>query len=194
MNVLERLVDWVYEKPNSTTKPADMLNLTITTTPFEPEKKTMGYKPPGAWTRKPEFEFATIQDMEQVKAHVLDRHPMTVCSMFSEVYIKYFGADEFEVLKASIKGGKFNFVMHYNPDWIQGEKTQIPIPPKVEPVLKEGYVWQDNPFGGKRQVPAGQAYAKVTVVDLTDEALHKIAEHVYEMMKAALNSAASKPL
>src|SRR5512137_751253 len=115
----------------------------------------MTVKMVGIYQRK-DVDFADIQAMQRAYG-IVCRHPYTIANTpdFSAEYAAIYGSDELQVLKNSCAGGKFNMVQSPTQAWVIGG-VWVPVPPKPEEVLKDGYVWQDTPFG-RRQVPRTQA-------------------------------------
>ena len=147
----------------------------------------------GVWTRKPELEFADVATVNRARV-LVGNHPYSVCNLnyLAAEYGALFGADELEVLRKSSVGARYNLVASATQKWVLGG-VWVPLPPKAEEVLKDGYVWQDTPFG-RRQVLAGQATTvpPAAVAELSPDIRQEIAAIVFQSVTDALESWATK--
>ena len=152
----------------------------------------MAVKLKGVWQRK-DVEFADEQAMQKARA-CISNHPWTIANTksWADDYAAAYGADELAVLKASCAGSKFNMVQSYNQSWCPGG-VWVPLDPKPEEVLKEGYEWQV--WGTeKRQVPIGTVPAAqpATVIALDDKIRGEISAIVYKAVMDALETLSTK--
>jgi len=174
------LMDWLY--PNSKTP-----------TPIKVPAKEKAMKLTGVWTRKPELEFADIATVNRARV-LVGNHPYSVCNLnyLAAEYGALFGADELEVLRKSSVGARYNMVASATQKWVLGG-VWVPLPPKAEEVLKDGYVWQDTPFG-RRQILAGQATTvpPAAVAELSPAIKEELASIVFQSVTDALESWATK--
>lgn len=164
---------------------------------LEIKEVSVGYKVSGCRIRK-EIVWNTIQERELQK-QLLDLHPYTIVNIkeWSEQYIKVYGQEEFDKLKAS--GPRdWNLVASARyKDFVKGGWDVEPEK-YVEPPLKEGYEWVGNPFGtGNRvqrpiqPVPATTVAGGTVSIDLmkVEQSAFKGA---FEGTTAALESWAAK--
>ena len=174
------LMDWLY--PNSKTP-----------TPIKVPAKEKAMKLTGVWTRKPDLEFADAATVNRARA-LVSNHPWSIVNTAFNAaeYGALFGQDELDVLRKSSVGARYNLVASATQKWVLGG-VWVPLPPKAEEVLKDGYVWQDTPFG-RRQILAGQATTvpPAAVAELSPDIRQEIAAIVFQSVTDALESWATK--
>ena len=176
MNVM----DWLY--PNSRTP-----------TPIKVPAKEKAMKLTGVWTRKPDLEFADAATVNRARA-LVSNHPWSIVNTAFNAaeYGALFGQDELDVLRKSSVGARYNLVASATQKWVLGG-VWVPLPPKAEEVLKDGYVWQDTPFG-RRQILAGQATTvpPAAVAELSPAIKEELASIVFQSVTDAFESWATK--
>ena len=147
----------------------------------------------GVWSRKPDLDFADVETVNRARVAV-SNHPWSIVNglYVAAEYEALFGSEEMAVLRKSAVGAKYNMVASATQKWCLGG-VWVPLPPKVEEVLKDGYVWQDTPFG-RRQVPAGQATVAppAAVTELSATVKQELAAIVFESVTDALEAWANK--
>ena len=147
----------------------------------------------GVWTRKPDLEFADAATVNRARA-LVSNHPWSIVNTAFNAaeYGALFGQDELDVLRKSSVGARYNLVASATQKWVLGG-VWVPLPPKAEEVLKDGYVWQDTPFG-RRQILAGQATTvpPAAVAELSPAIKEELASIVFQSVTDALESWATK--
>ena len=145
------------------------------------------------WTRKPDLEFADAATVNRASA-LVSNHPWSIINTAFNAaeYGALFGQDELEVLRKSAVGAHYNLVASATQKWVLGG-AWVPLPPKAEEILKDGYVWQDTPFG-RRQILAGQATTvpPAAVAELSPAIKEELASIVFQSVTDALESWATK--
>jgi len=146
----------------------------------------------GIYQRK-DIEFADQQAVERAKV-LLTQHPWTIANTpeFAAEYAAIYGADELTILRTSCSGGKFNLVQSPIAKWCIGG-VYVPIPPKPEEILKDGYVWQDTPYG-RRQIPKTQATIQpaAAMAEITTDVKQQLAAIVFDAVTDALEAWSKK--
>jgi len=153
----------------------------------------MGIKLNGVWTRKPDLEFADAATVTRARA-LVSNHPWSIvnAAFNAAEYGALFGQDELEVLRKSAVGAHYNMVASATRKWVLGG-VWVPLPPKLEELLKDGYEWQQ--WGTeRRQVPIGTvtAHPATAVAEISAEMREQIAAIVFQSVTDALESWATK--